>query len=57
MKKRYIQPCMEEMHAEVAQMMAASVIGNNDIGYGGIDSDGSLDPETKEYEWNMWTDD
>ncbi|MBR3434168.1 MAG: hypothetical protein IKH05_11610 [Bacteroidaceae bacterium] len=57
MKKRYIQPCMEEMHAEVAQMMAASVIGNNDIGYGGIDSDGSLDPETKEYEWDTWTDD
>lgn len=57
MKKRYIQPCMEEMHAEVAQMMATSVIGNNDIGYGGIDSDGSLDPETKEYEWDTWTDD
>ena len=46
---------MEEMQAEVAQMMAASVIGNNDIGYGGIDSDGSLDPETRE-ELELWDD-
>ena len=57
MKKRYIQPCMEEMHAEVAQMMAASVTGSNGIGYGGVDNSGSLDPETKEYEWDTWTDD
>ena len=25
--------------------------------YGGVDNSGSLNPETKEYEWNMWTDD
>ena len=58
MKKTYIQPCMEEMQAQAAQMLAVSgVIGSNGIGYGGVDSDGSLNPETKEGEWDMWTDD
>lgn len=57
MKKTYIQPCIEDMQAEAAQMLAASVTGSNGIGYGGIDSDGSLDPETKEDEWDLWTDD
>jgi len=56
MKKKYIQPCMEEMQAEAAQMLAASVTGNNGIGYGGTDDDGSLDPETKEAKWDIWAD-
>ena len=55
MKKTYIQPCMEEMQAEAAQMLAASVTGNNGIGYGGVDNDGSLNPETKE-ELELWDD-
>ena len=57
MKKTYIQPCMEEMQAQAAQMLAVSgVIGSNGIGYGGVDSDGSLDPETKEEKWDLWDD-
>ena len=56
MRKTYIQPCMEEMQAQAAQMMAASVTGSNGIGYGGVDSNGSLDPETKEEKWDLWDD-
>ena len=57
MKKKYIQPCIEEMQAQAAQILAASVTGNNGIEYGGVDNDGSLNPETKEDKWDMWTDD
>lgn len=56
MKKTYIQPCIEEMQAQAAQMLAESVTGNNGIGYGGTDDDGSLDPETKEAKWDIWAD-
>lgn len=56
MKKTYIQPCMEEMQAQAAQILAASVTGDNGIGYGGTDDDGSVQPETKECDWNMWED-
>lgn len=56
-KKTYIQPCMEETQAQVTQMLAESVTGNNGITYGGIDSDGSLNPEAKESDWSMWEDD
>ena len=57
MKKTYIQPCMEEMQAQAVQMLAVSgVIGSNGIGYGGVDSDGSLNPETKEEKWDLWDD-
>lgn len=55
-RKAYIQPCMEELQAQAEQMLAASVTGNNGIGYGGIDNDGSVQPETKECDWNMWED-
>ena len=57
MRKTYIQPCMEEMQAQAVQMLAVSgVIGSNGIGYGGVDSDGSLNPETKEEKWDLWDD-
>ncbi|MBO7069631.1 MAG: hypothetical protein J6W52_13310 [Bacteroidaceae bacterium] len=54
MKKTYIQPCMEEMQAQVTQILAGSVTGVGGIEYGGIDDDGSLDPEVKEDRWDMW---
>ena len=57
MKKTYIQPCIEDMQAEAAQMLAASVTGSNGIGYGGVDNNGSLNPETREGGWDMWSDD
>ena len=53
MKKTYIIPCLNLMEAHAEQILAASfgVIGNgNDIniGYGGVDEDGEIDPSVKE---------
>ena len=50
MKKIYIVPCMESMKLCGEQMLAGSVTSDNDygIGYGGVDSDGSLDPAAKQ---------
>lgn len=61
MKKNYITPGTEVMQADVEQMLAASICGkigdNEEIGYGGLDEDGSLDPSVKEhaadYEWDF----
>lgn len=54
-KKAYIQPCIEEMQAQAEQMVAASINGNNGIGYGGTDVNGDLEPSTKEFAWDIWT--
>ena len=61
MKKTYIIPstCIKE--AQPVQILASSrIISNNDdinIGYGGVDTDGSQDPSVKEsnfdYEWDF----
>ena len=55
-RKAYIQPCMEELQAQVTEMLAGSITGNNGIGYGGVDANGSVQPETKESDWDMWGD-
>ena len=55
MKKRYIQPCMKDERAQAAEILAGSgVTGNDGIGYGGIDNNGTLDPEAKESAWAIW---
>ena len=61
MKKTYIIPCTCIIEGEVDQMLATiGVISNNNdinIGYGGVDTDGSQDPSVKEgnfdYEWDF----
>ena len=51
MKKTYIQPEMNVVQLDSELMIAASGVKsvNNgvDIGYGGVDEDGSLDAEVK----------
>ena len=59
MKKTYIIPCLNLMEAHAEQILAASfgVIGNgNDIniGYGGVDNAGEVDPDAKESNWSIW---
>ena len=61
MKKKYIIPSTSIMQAEVEQILATSgVISNSNdinIGYGGIDEDGDLDPCAKENAFDLdWTD-
>jgi hypothetical protein len=60
MKKIYKNPDYIIMHLQSLQMISASngVTSNNGIGYGGVDDDGSLDPDTKEFkstfDWEEW---
>ena len=57
MKKTYIMPAASLMEAEVEQMLAGSVKSEDlNIGYGGVDTNGSLDPEAKESNWSIWQD-
>lgn len=61
MKKIYIIPEIQVEQAESVMPLAASGVtgnmGSNNIGYGGVDRDGILDPCTKEnpfefeYQW------
>jgi hypothetical protein len=51
MKKTYISPVTNVTEIELENMITASgVTGNNGIGNGGVDEDGSLDPDAKEYD-------
>ena len=48
MKKIYCIPNMKAMQLQGEQMLAASgVTSNNGIGWGGVDTEGSLDPSVK----------
>ena len=61
MKKTYIIPYTCITEAEPDQILSTSgIISNNNdinIGYGGVDTDGSQDPSVKEgnfdYEWDF----
>ena len=49
MKKIYCIPSMQALQMQGEQVLAtSSVTSNNGIGYGGVDTDGSLDPSVKE---------
>ena len=57
MKKTYIIPCLSIMEAQAEQILASSVTSGNDdinIGYGGVDEDGEVDPDAKESSWSIW---
>lgn len=62
MKKIYIIPETDIKLGVAEQMLAASTVvgnidNNNEIGFGGIDDDGTLEPGVKEhtadYEWEF----
>jgi len=49
MKKAYINPIAELVSVEEETFMATSgVTGGDGIGYGGVDTDGSIEPSVKE---------
>lgn len=55
MKKEYIVPSIKVSVYQASELMSArGVIGDNGIGYGGIDDDGELDPSAKDY--SVWDD-
>jgi len=49
MKKTYINPVAKYLSVEEESILAASgVTSNNGIEYGGVDTEGTLDPSVKE---------
>ncbi len=59
MKRTYITPVTETEKAMPQQILAGSVKGKFtdmsdqlDIGYGGVDEDGSLDPSSNSFKWD-----
>lgn len=60
MKKTYIIPCLNLMQAQAEQILASSGVTSNsnnvNIGYGGVDEDGDIDPDVKESAWDIWED-
>lgn len=61
MKKTYIIPYASINLAQAEQMLAGSGVsgsGNGiNIGYGGVDTSGVLEPSAKESDWNIWGED
>ncbi len=54
MKKKYTVPLMENIAMSCLQMLTASdsVKGPDGTGYGGVDTDGTKDPASRQY--NSW---
>ena len=53
-KKEYIAPSLEVMEIKNMQLLAGSGVSSDDIGYGGVDDDGSIEPQAPEHEWYEW---
>ena len=58
MKKLYITPLMKQEQAEASEILASSGVGSDiGIGYGGVDTGGTLDPSVKTInDVNVWDD-
>ena len=57
MKKTYIAPNTDVVQIESEMILAASgVYSHTDIGYGGVDTEGSKDAEAKSIGscWDLW---
>lgn len=55
MKKNYIQPQIYFCPMDGALLNGGSVIGNNGVGWGGVDTAGMKDPDANKN--NLWDDD
>ena len=50
MKKQYIRPSMSEEKLDSMQLLSGSIKSSNDeIGYGGVDDGGTLDPSSRRF--------
>ena len=57
MKKTYIAPNTDVMEIESEKLLAVSgVYSDTGIGYGGVDTEGSMDAEAKSIGscWDLW---
>jgi hypothetical protein len=48
-KKEYIAPLMEMVEIKNMQLLAGSGVASDDIDYGGIDEDGTIEPQGPEF--------
>jgi len=48
-KKEYIAPSIEAMEINNLQLLAGSGVASDDIDYGGIDEDGTIEPQGPEF--------
>ncbi len=57
MKKTYMMPAISVERAEQeVELMSGSVASNNGIGYGGVDTEGDMDPDARDYDFDVWED-
>ena len=59
MKKTYIIPEISVVWLRTEQVIAASGVTSEEygIGYGGVDEEGTQDPNVKREHYNVWDDD
>ena len=48
MKKTYINPAINSFKINAEDLLDASVISERGIGYGGVDTNGELDPASRQ---------
>jgi hypothetical protein len=57
MKKNYMKPSVEVVETNLTKMICASrdVTSSKGINYGGVDGDGTIDPDSRSYDGD-WDD-
>lgn len=54
MKKTYIAPSVEVTMVCVTEQLLTISGGDTGIGYGGVDTGGTLDPAERDSDMNLW---
>ncbi len=57
MRKTYMKPSVREYVTVRPELLSGSGVKSNaptDIGYGGVDTDGTMEPSARQY--NLWDD-
>ena len=54
MKKTYMTPATEMIDVKVREQLLTISGGDTGIGYGGVDTSGSLDPADRDDEDDLW---
>lgn len=55
MKKTYVAPTVEETIIDVVEQLLTISGGDTGIGYGGVDTGGTLDPAERVFDTDLWS--
>ena len=55
MKKKYMTPTVEVVNINAINPLLTISAGDRGLGYGGVDTEGELDPSSREFD--VWWDD